>query len=308
MFNAYKKIIRFVFPTGTRRYLFAKKVQAQLENKKAIPKTYDAWDKRSDKQMHREIFSRQCAAFFHLESFNRNMRPLRKLKNIHKGERCFIVGTAPSLSLEDLQAIKGEFSFGVNSVIACYPDTDWRPDYYAVVDSYAFKSYLENNRVYGGSYSKSGSFFHCRISPLTSSEPQYSCLVDYSNHDAKNIKKNRIRFSRNAAVCVYDAFTVVNMAIQIAAYMGFNTIILLGVDCQYSANKRHFVESEMDDLQKNNDFEKVVELSKKGFVAARGFADKRHIQILNASRGGKLDVFPLVNLDDILLKKEKNEG
>ena len=55
---------------------------------------------------------------------------LKKYKNIHKGQRCFIIGTGPSLSVEDLEKLKGEITFGSNRIFEIYSQTDWRPTYY----------------------------------------------------------------------------------------------------------------------------------------------------------------------------------
>lgn len=45
---------------------------------------------------------------------------IKQMENIHNGERCFIVATGPSLTMEDLQLIKNEISFGMNSITRIY--------------------------------------------------------------------------------------------------------------------------------------------------------------------------------------------
>ena len=60
-------------------------------------------------------------------------------KDIHKGERCFIVGKGPSLKMEDLEKIKGEYSFSVNSIVLSFADTTWRPPYYAIGDRFGYE-------------------------------------------------------------------------------------------------------------------------------------------------------------------------
>lgn len=55
---------------------------------------------------------------------------LKKFKNIHKGQRCFIIGTGPSLTVEDLELLKDEICFGSNRIFEIYPRTSWRPTYY----------------------------------------------------------------------------------------------------------------------------------------------------------------------------------
>ena len=47
---------------------------------------------------------------------NDNERRIAALKDIHKGERCFIIGNGPSLNKLDLSKIKDEYTFGVNAI------------------------------------------------------------------------------------------------------------------------------------------------------------------------------------------------
>jgi len=71
-------------------------------------------------------------------------RGLKKFKDIHRGKRCFIVATGPSLTLEDVEKIKGEITFGMNSVYKLFDKTDWRPDYYGVIDPWVFDNIQED--------------------------------------------------------------------------------------------------------------------------------------------------------------------
>ena len=47
---------------------------------------------------------------------NQKYNSLKMYKDIHKGERCFIIATGPSLTMEDLEALKSEYTFGMNSI------------------------------------------------------------------------------------------------------------------------------------------------------------------------------------------------
>ena len=49
------------------------------------------------------------------------------MKNTHVGERCFVVATGPSLTFEDLNALKDEFCFGMNSCVLALDKTEWTP-------------------------------------------------------------------------------------------------------------------------------------------------------------------------------------
>ena len=64
---------------------------------------------------------------------------LSKFKDIHKGERCFIVLTGPSLTLEDVEMLKDETTFAVNSCFKLFSKTSWRPSYYVLTDVLIYK-------------------------------------------------------------------------------------------------------------------------------------------------------------------------
>ena len=60
------------------------------------------------------------------------------------------------------------------------------------------------------------------------------------NHNWSH-KKYHSKFSDNAFEVVYSGYTITYSLIQLAVYMGFKEIYLIGVDCNYSSNKNnHF--------------------------------------------------------------------
>jgi hypothetical protein len=70
--------------------------------------------------------------------FNRKYAHWEKFKNIHQEQRCFIVATGPSLTFEDLNLIKNEYSFGVNSIAKILDKTEWEPTYYGIQDRFVY--------------------------------------------------------------------------------------------------------------------------------------------------------------------------
>ena len=68
--------------------------------------------------------------------FNRNndYAEIQKYKNIHHGERCFILATGPSLTVEDVSKLKNEYTFGMNSICFLFDQLGWETTYYGVQD------------------------------------------------------------------------------------------------------------------------------------------------------------------------------
>ncbi len=266
-----------------------------------------AWTIESDKPMHRMIRRRRILKALHLTWLNKDMRKLRKFKNIHKGERVFITCPGPSMTIKDLELLKNEYTIGVNSITKAYEFTNWRPTYYALIDIFAFGKYLSENDVCGNTFCHREGFFHFRSNPKTKNGRESYLLVDYSNHRPDWMEKKKIKYSDDISVCVYDGFTVTNMAIQLAIYMGFKQIYIIGADCDYSKPKIHFIEMP-DDKEKISAgwLPAATDLSIDGYKAIKEFAYKRGCEIYNVTRGGKLEVFYRENVDRVLRNKPRS--
>jgi hypothetical protein len=77
-------------------------------------------------------------------------RYLKQFKNLHPGERCFIIGNGPSLTPEDLAKLKSEISFGSNKIYLAFDQTEWRPSYYVVEDDHMIRQHHKTIRDLNG--------------------------------------------------------------------------------------------------------------------------------------------------------------
>ena len=59
---------------------------------------------------------------------------LGALQNIHKGERCFIIGNGPSLKNTDLTKLRNEYTFGLNRIYLAFPEMGFETSYYLCVN------------------------------------------------------------------------------------------------------------------------------------------------------------------------------
>lgn len=168
----------------------------------------------------------------------------KDLENSHKGERCFILGAAPSLSDENLSLLKDENVFITNK--AFFAKTLGLPhfNYYVLTDERIYpydkssiKEYVgpEVIKFYPESLIKNKHF----------DESLDNVVTIKKIHSGKNhvgLIKNRIPGS------FYEGWgkgaSVVVDASLIAFFMGFTKIYLLGVDLFYSKNQQHFYKPE----------------------------------------------------------------
>lgn len=217
---------------------------------------------------------------------------LSKYKNIYNSQKCFLIGNGPSLRYQDLDVLASQniISFGCNRVYLIFEKTEWRPHFYIVIDDDAYRAVKDNIREFSFTmFAKD--FFGTevndnRINKFRSADARY-----YPGYPS---------FSDDMTKVLYGGRTVMYEMLQIAAYMGFKEIYLLGVDFSWGEDGRdtHFCKDYMNDkLVKDAMY--LKEEQKHAYIAAKNYADAHGIKIYNATRGGHLDVFERVNFDEL---------
>ncbi|BCC32333.1 TPA: 6-hydroxymethylpterin diphosphokinase MptE-like protein [Bacillus cereus] len=224
-----------------------------------------------------------------------NYEKLKGFKDKHKGERCFIVATGPSLKLEDLEMLKNESTFSMNSIVLSYEDTSWRPTYYGIQDLRAYEKLKEAISNANMPYT------FCGISTKKLSPPILGDFIAYPlnllDHNGTKLK-HFTKFSDDAFSVIYDGFTITYSLMQLAVYMGFKEIYLLGVDCNYTEKGKNYLKDYITQTDFNAGY-----LMAQSYKVAQEYAEKNGVKIYNASRGGKLEVFERVNFDELTFLK-----
>lgn len=216
-------------------------------------------------------------------------RELSKYRDIHKGERCFIVATGPSLTGEDYLKLQNEITIGVNGLCLWFKEKKMETDYFVVSDDDVFNRVRETLC----SAQKTEVFISERISSAQNIPDYFHQFpVDIWNRFA--IDDLQKKMSNDISICSYDEETVVFHAIQLAIYMGIEEIYLLGTDCNYNQTKTYAVDHGKK-AEKTLGFKMLH-----AYQVAKRYEDKFGFKIYNATRGGMLEIFPRVNLDKLL--------
>lgn len=229
---------------------------------------------------------------------------LKQFKDIHKGERCFIVATGPSLRMADLDILKKNnvISIGMNRIFLAYENTSWRPEYYVCGDSHAIEAD-------GDTIKKMG----VKAEFIGDSYPDFWMddipgQIHKLHFHLASVFGEQTRFSEEISYGVYCSETVTYACMQVAAYMGFTEIYLLGVDYNFSNNYKdvsnHFSPKYYNKDSKTNSFNKEETLQ--AYLKAKQYAETHGIKIYNATRGGKLEVFERVDFDSLFEKGEQD--
>jgi hypothetical protein len=215
------------------------------------------------------------------------------------------VATGPSLRIEDVNRLQGEYTFGVNSCLTMYDKTDWRASYYGIVDANAVSILGEKLKS-----EEIPTFFYTDVDAVYDGDNG----VPFPKDDSANIltdtfwkrlfpkKFPETDFSGDITKVVYTGKSVVYAMLQIAAYMGFSEIYLIGVDCNYAQPKMYSDNVTYVDFKKKWD---QARLQKQGnqmlpqYEIAREYADAHGFKIYNATRGGQLEAFERVDFDTL---------
>lgn len=218
---------------------------------------------------------------------------LKIFRNKHKGKRCFIVATGPSLSITELDLLRNEITFSMNSIVMSFSKTQWRPTYYAIQDMRAYEKLKKLIIEADFPVILNGLPYPNKALDIKDKSVYYPLnLLCHNIPFEKGKTKFFTEFSDNAYNVVYDGYTITYSLLQLAVYMGIKEVYLLGVDCDYFSSQ---VSNHILYYQKQDDI-KAEYLMKESYKVAKKYADENDIKIYNASLNSKLDVFEKVDL------------
>lgn len=236
---------------------------------------------------------------------------LRALYNQFEGERCFIIGNGPSLNKHDLSLLNGEYSFGVNSFYYKTRESGFRPTFYVVEDSSVMKENIEEIREYEAPF-KFFPTLYKKLHPKTPNTFFFEMNRGFYERSSPNYAVPR--FSTDASRVLYCGQSVTYINLQLAFFMGFTEVYLIGMDFDYVIPKSHkrtgdVLLSDTDDPNhfhkdyfgkgktwKDPKLERVLMNYRQADIAYSAVNRK----IYNATVGGKLEVFDRVDYDLLL--------
>ena len=224
--------------------------------------------------------------------------------NSHLGERCFIIGNGPSLTTEDLEKLRGECTFAANRIYEIFDKTDWRPTFYIAIDP----DFLDLEWKHLNKYDMENMFLAIREQQTTSFPKERTIRIfEYAKFRINKWNDRTAVVSEDVSDFFSIGYTVTFTAIQLAIYMGFKEIYLLGVDFNYSVvrDKRGKVirNDSVKDYFSGKKYATTVlnyQSALHSDQVARAYCDAHGITIRNATRGGKLEVFERESLDEVL--------
>jgi hypothetical protein len=225
-----------------------------------------------------------------------SMKHLSTLKDKHLGERCFIIGNGPSIKQTDLTRLKGEFTIGQNRIYLAFEEMGFPVSYYLSVNDLVVEQCAAEILAL-----HMPRFVSWRARRWL--QPQENLFFIHTTYTGQ-------KFATDIRERVWEGGTVTYTSLQVAYFLGFSQVILIGVDHNYvtQGKPNETVVSQGDDPNHFHpgyfgkgfrwQLPDLVQWEDAYRLARRTYESSGR-QVLDATIGGKLTVFPKVDYDSL---------
>lgn len=235
---------------------------------------------------------------------------IRLLKNKYYGERCFIIGNGPSLNKLDLNLLNNDYSFGVNGIFYKTKEMGFTPSFYVVEDAHVINDNLHTINNYDVKHKFFPSIYWPRI--MKNSNVTFFNM-NRSFYEPKSQYYTIPRFSMDCSEKIYCGQSVTIINLQLAYFMGFTKVYLIGMDFSYQIPEtaevegHHITSTEDDPNHFHPDYfgkgkkwhDPKLDRVMKSYKLCKLMYELDGREIINATSGGKLDIFRRENYDDL---------
>lgn len=256
----------------------------------------------------------------------------KKFKNIHRGERCFILGNGPSIKECDLNILKNELVISVNQF----------SKFEGYKDVYSNYHIWSDNAFFNVSKKESGNDFLNVVKGIKTKDNDPECFfisdaydyvskhnldkylkINYFKHDYRFNESYNKKFDFTKILPVF--YTVVHYAIALAIYMGCKEIYLLGCDCTgiishvqmkcdmglkgYAYDMNEEDKKRLQEMHSNDDNENLFYGQAqifRGYKILNEYCKKRDIKLVNCSKNGILTELDCNSLENVLKNVSDN--
>lgn len=223
-------------------------------------------------------------------------RKLAAFKDIHLGQRCFVVANGPSLKHMDLSLLKDEITIGMNRIYLLFDD-HFETTYHTAINELVLEQ------------------FHTDIAKLRPTKflnwKQHKLFRESEDVNYLFISQSLVDgFSKDLTKNLYSGGTVTYTSLQLAFYMGFHEVILIGLDHNFTdkgvPNKTEVRKGDDHNHFHPDYFPKGIKWqlpdlhrSELAYQVARDTFEKAGRRIIDATVDGKCEVFEKVAYDSL---------
>ena len=233
----------------------------------------------------------------------RESKRLEKFKNIHHGEDCVLICNGPSLNKMDLTVLKDYHTIGLNKIYMIFDRFPLDLSYHVAVNQHVIeqsKGVIEELKC-----------------------PSFLEFVPGKKHIGK---REHIHYVKNTPFLdfypditepIFQGGTVTYVAMQIAFFLGFKNVYLIGCDHSFAqkgkANELQTMEGDDVNHFDPNYFKGKkwqladLDTSEISYFMAKLFYEKHGRKIVDATVDGKLDIFDKEPFEEVLKKMKKKK-
>jgi hypothetical protein len=236
----------------------------------------------------------------------RKLRDNIAYKKKHDGERCFILGTGPSLNLlTDMQinALSKEIVFGANSMYKAEIVSSIVPKYYGLLDNLYWTELSFTFADIAARYKQKPPIF---ITDIRAENFAKNACTDIKHIFIYSKKYPVKEMSEKLENNIYAAMNVISYSILTAIYMGFKDIYLLG--CDYNAfctaGKGHAYDdkSELAKTKYNLAFYlKFYWITTEFHYLIAKLAKEKGVNVVNLTPNSLLDAYQRGSINDVFV-------
>jgi Protein of unknown function DUF115 len=228
-------------------------------------------------------------------------RRISELQDAYRGKRCFIIGNGPSLRHMDLSPLRDEITFGLNRIYLLFPELGFSTTFVVSINRLVLDQKIDE--IIEAAPTVFVNWWSRKLVP-PGRQPILLRVTSLHPH-----------FSRRAEHGVWAGGTVTYASMQLAYYMGFGEVILIGVDHSFvdqgapnrtvqatGPDRNHF---HPDYFGKGFKWQLPdLEISEAAYRLAKQAFEEDGRRILDATVGGKLEVFPKVDFTSLFERAE----
>jgi len=221
---------------------------------------------------------------------------LHRFRDCHRGERLALVCNGPSLNQTDFSLIRGEISMGLNKIFLGFRRFHFYPRYYLAI----------NQRVIEQSAQEIARLNCVRfLKDMACKNPLPESALTYLLHS-----RAEQQFHPDLCKGFFEGYTVTFAALQLAYFMGFSEVVIVGMDHRYSytglPNESHVLQgpdtNHFDPSYFSGDKWDNPDLanSERFYAMARSSYETDGRRIIDCTVNGGCTVFEKGRLEDVL--------
>jgi hypothetical protein len=236
---------------------------------------------------------------------------MASFKDRHRGERVVIIGNGPSLNELDLTKLKTEYTIAVNGIFYAAEQMGFDPTYYVVEDTAVMRDNLDEIIAYQAGHK----FFPSIYRRMVGERDNVSYfMMNRGFYESASPDFCIPRFSVDPGHHMFSGQSVTLINLQLAYHLGFEEVILIGMDFSYTVPDDAVVEGDVitstsDDpnhfhpgyfgpgkVWKDPKLDRVLA----NYALAKQIYEADGRRIVNATAGGNLALFERADYADLI--------